>query len=245
VLVNELKGHGVEFVSIRESLDTTTAGGRLVYHVFGAVAEFERDLILERTMAGLEAARARGRNGGRPRKLDARKLVLASRLMRDRETPAERGIGAAWQATACVWDRSKGDAPRPKAVVHGGPGGTRTGASSSGSRSSRGRRRRSASCASATSRDGRRARRAGRAGREAPILGPKDRCGRGRDVAVSPSVKRSLVDAETPRDLGNWVASGELRLYLSGLSDNLLRRLPFARLRETSFRRSQAPGLST
>jgi DNA invertase Pin-like site-specific DNA recombinase len=51
---------GVEFVSLRESIDTTTAGGKLVFHVFGAVAEFERDQILERTMAGLEAARARG-----------------------------------------------------------------------------------------------------------------------------------------------------------------------------------------
>ena len=60
-LVNELKGRGVEFVSLRESLDTASPGGRHVYHVFGAVAEFKRDLILERTMAGLEAARDRGR----------------------------------------------------------------------------------------------------------------------------------------------------------------------------------------
>ncbi len=59
-LVGVLKERGVEFVSLRESLDTTTPGGKLVFHVFGAVAEFERDLILERTMAGLEAAKARG-----------------------------------------------------------------------------------------------------------------------------------------------------------------------------------------
>lgn len=60
-LAGVLKDRGVEFVSLRESLDTNTPGGKLVFHVFGAVAEFERDLILERTMAGLEAAKARGR----------------------------------------------------------------------------------------------------------------------------------------------------------------------------------------
>jgi DNA invertase Pin-like site-specific DNA recombinase len=58
-LVNGLRGRGVEFASLRENIDTATPGGKLVFHVFGAVAEFERDLILERTMAGLEAARAR------------------------------------------------------------------------------------------------------------------------------------------------------------------------------------------
>ena len=86
-LVNELKARGVEFVSLRESLDTTTPGGRLVYHVFGAVAEFERDIIQERTIAGLEAARARGRRGGRKPVMNQRKIALASKLMRDRETP--------------------------------------------------------------------------------------------------------------------------------------------------------------
>jgi DNA invertase Pin-like site-specific DNA recombinase len=59
-LVGVLKDRGVEFVSLRESLDTTTPGGKLVFHVFGAVAEFERDLILERTLARLEVAKARG-----------------------------------------------------------------------------------------------------------------------------------------------------------------------------------------
>jgi DNA invertase Pin-like site-specific DNA recombinase len=86
-LVNELRARGVEFVSLRESIDTTTPGGKLVFHVFGAVAEFERDLILERTTAGLEAARARGRRGGRKPAMDEGKIALASRLMRDRETP--------------------------------------------------------------------------------------------------------------------------------------------------------------
>jgi len=58
--VNELRERGVEFVFLRESINTTTPGGKLVFHDFGAVA-LERDLILERTMVGLEAARARGR----------------------------------------------------------------------------------------------------------------------------------------------------------------------------------------
>jgi len=57
-LVGELEGRGVEFRSLEESLDTTTAGGRLIFHVFGALAEFERKIIRERTMAGLESARA-------------------------------------------------------------------------------------------------------------------------------------------------------------------------------------------
>jgi DNA invertase Pin-like site-specific DNA recombinase len=86
-LVGVLKERDIEFVSLRESLDTTTPGGKLVFHVFGAVAEFERDLILERTMAGLEAARARGKKGGRKPVMDRKKIALASKLMRDRETP--------------------------------------------------------------------------------------------------------------------------------------------------------------
>lgn len=93
-LVNGLREQGVEFVSLRESIDTTTPGGKLVFHVFGAVAEFEKYLILERTMAGLEAARARGRKGGRKPAMDERKMALVAKLMRGRETPiseTERG----------------------------------------------------------------------------------------------------------------------------------------------------------
>jgi DNA invertase Pin-like site-specific DNA recombinase len=79
-LVGELEGRGVGFRSLKESLDTTTAGGRLIFHVFGALAEFEREIIRERTMAGLEAARARGRHGGRPRALDENRAKLARKL---------------------------------------------------------------------------------------------------------------------------------------------------------------------
>ncbi|MEW6636700.1 MAG: recombinase family protein [Actinomycetota bacterium] len=86
-LVNELQERGVEFVSLRESLDTTTPGGKLVFQVFASVAEFERDLIRERTMAGLEAARARGRKGGRKRAMDEKKIALASSMLKNREIP--------------------------------------------------------------------------------------------------------------------------------------------------------------
>lgn len=88
-LVNDLKDRGVGFRSLRESLDTTTPGGKLVFHVFASIAEFERDVIRERTLAGLEAARARGRNGGRPKAMDDAKIALAKRLMADRDTPVE------------------------------------------------------------------------------------------------------------------------------------------------------------
>lgn len=64
-IVQDLQDRGIGFKSLTESIDTTSSGGRLVFHIFGALAEFERDLIRERTMAGLEAARARGRKGGR------------------------------------------------------------------------------------------------------------------------------------------------------------------------------------
>jgi DNA invertase Pin-like site-specific DNA recombinase len=75
--VTALRERGVGFRSLQESLDTTTSGGKLVFHVFAALAEFERDLIRERTRAGLAAARARGRKGGRPRVMDARKPAFA------------------------------------------------------------------------------------------------------------------------------------------------------------------------
>ncbi len=68
------------FRSLQESIDTTTPGGRLVVHVFAALAEFERDLIRERTQAGLAAARARGRRGGRPSVMTPAKLGVAREM---------------------------------------------------------------------------------------------------------------------------------------------------------------------
>ncbi len=79
-----LQQRGIGFKSLQEQLNTTTSGGKLVFHVFGALAEFERDLIRERTQAGLLAARARGRLGGRPRALDLRKVQIAQALYHDK-----------------------------------------------------------------------------------------------------------------------------------------------------------------
>ena len=81
--VTTLQARKVGFRSLQESIDTTTSGGKLIFHVFGALAEFERDLIGERTQAGLQAARARGRQGGRPRALDEKRLALARSLHKD------------------------------------------------------------------------------------------------------------------------------------------------------------------
>src|SRR5258707_5625915 len=83
-LLKGLQERGIEFISLTEQIDTTTSGGKLIFHVMGALAEFERDLIRERTNAGLAAARARGRVGGRPRKLKTNgKVALAYRMFAD------------------------------------------------------------------------------------------------------------------------------------------------------------------
>ena len=83
-LLKGLKERGIEFISLTEQIDTTTPGGKLIFHLMGALAEFERDLIRERTNAGLAAARARGRVGGRPRKLRTNgKVALARRMFAD------------------------------------------------------------------------------------------------------------------------------------------------------------------
>jgi DNA invertase Pin-like site-specific DNA recombinase len=79
--VSELEGRGVGLRSLTEQIDTTTPGGRLIFHVFGALGQFERDLIRERTRAGLKAAEARGRRGGRKPVVTEEKLRRARQLM--------------------------------------------------------------------------------------------------------------------------------------------------------------------
>lgn len=84
-LVTELEDERIGFKSLTESMDTTTTNGKLIFHIFGALAEFERNLIIERTQAGLAAARARGRTGGRPPALDDKKIRVAVELYRNGE----------------------------------------------------------------------------------------------------------------------------------------------------------------
>ena len=79
--VAALGERGVGFRSLTEAIDTTTNGGRLIFHIMAALAEFERGLIEERTKAGLEAARAQGRTGGRPRALDEKEVEVARHLI--------------------------------------------------------------------------------------------------------------------------------------------------------------------
>ena len=79
-MVALLDSKGIGLKSLHESIDTTSSSGKLIFHIFGALAEFERNLIRERTQAGLQAARARGRKGGRPKALNKDQQALAVKL---------------------------------------------------------------------------------------------------------------------------------------------------------------------
>jgi DNA invertase Pin-like site-specific DNA recombinase len=80
-IVAELRARGVGLRSLSETIDTTTATGELVFHLFASLAQYERALIRERVVAGLEAARRRGRRGGRPRRLDAERVAAARAML--------------------------------------------------------------------------------------------------------------------------------------------------------------------
>ncbi|HZO88266.1 MAG TPA: recombinase family protein [Chthonomonadaceae bacterium] len=82
--IHALQEQGIEFKSLQENLDTGSSGGKLIFHIFAALAEFERDIIRERTQAGLSAARARGRQGGRPKGRDVTKRAAALALSQDK-----------------------------------------------------------------------------------------------------------------------------------------------------------------
>lgn len=92
-LVDDLNNQNIGLQVLSGSgaqIDTTTANGRLVFGIFAALAEFERELIRERTQAGLAAARARGRKGGRPRKMNKNTLILAMKALKDRKMTVQQ-----------------------------------------------------------------------------------------------------------------------------------------------------------
>ncbi|MEO9900520.1 recombinase family protein [Nisaea sp.] len=82
-IVADLEGRGVGLRSLTESIDTSSSGGRLIFSIFGAIGEFERNLIRERTLAGLDAARRRGRTGGRPKALSERDVLAAKAILNE------------------------------------------------------------------------------------------------------------------------------------------------------------------
>jgi DNA invertase Pin-like site-specific DNA recombinase len=87
--LEEVQARGIELRSLTESIDTATPGGRLVFHIFSALAEFERAIIRERTSAGLQAARTRGKTGGRPKKFGPKELAAAKAMLGDPEIRVE------------------------------------------------------------------------------------------------------------------------------------------------------------
>jgi len=89
-LVALLNKKGIGFKSLKETIDTTTSTGKLVFHIFAALAEFERDIIHERTRAGLDAARARGRSGGAPKSLSPQQVQALKKLYESKTMPVSQ-----------------------------------------------------------------------------------------------------------------------------------------------------------
>ena len=111
-MVDGLRSRGVGLKVLAGAgaeIDTTTPNGRLVFGIFAALAEFERELIAERTRAGLAAARARGRKGGRPRKMDRKTLRLAMTAMADREVRAAELVRRLGITTTTLYTYVNGD----------------------------------------------------------------------------------------------------------------------------------------
>lgn len=106
-IISDLEKRGIGFRSLTESLDTTTAGGKLLFAIFGALAEFERNLIRERTRAGLEAARARGRRGGRPKALTPAKVEIARKLYDSKQHSIREICELVGVSKPCLYDYLK------------------------------------------------------------------------------------------------------------------------------------------
>ncbi len=122
-VATDLGERGVGFRSLTENIDTTTAGGRLIFHVLGALAEFERELILERSRAGTAAARARGRVGGRPTVMTPDKAVAARRMYDQRELTVQQiadvlGVGRS-SVYRALWREGAVHGPTSRPVPDG------------------------------------------------------------------------------------------------------------------------------
>ena len=118
-IIHDLEQRGVAFRSLTESIDTGSAGGKLIFHVFGALAEFEHSLIRERTVAGLAAARARGRKGGRKHKLDADDVRKAAAMLRD-PLMTKTEVARHFKVSRVTLNKALGNAgypPNPAAVL--------------------------------------------------------------------------------------------------------------------------------
>lgn len=109
--VAALRSREIGFRSLTEGIETETSGGRLVFHLFACLAEFERSVIQERTRAGLAAARSRGRRGGRPALMDARKIALARAMRADQANTAADICHALGVSRATLYRNLK---PQPK-----------------------------------------------------------------------------------------------------------------------------------
>ncbi len=117
-----LKARGVAFISLQDRIDTSSALGQFFFHVIGAFAELERNLIVERTQAGLTAARARGRVGGRPRKVTKAKLRIAMAAMADRNSNASEVARLIGINRTVLYRYVNGDGslkPLGQALLHG------------------------------------------------------------------------------------------------------------------------------
>ncbi len=120
--MNYLDKEGVALKSLQESIDTSTATGKLVFHLFGALSEFERNLIRERTQAGLVAARARGRKGGRPPRLDKDKRELVIALYEEKKLPVKKICEMMNITKPTLYSYVKGKQDPGKVVANSGQG---------------------------------------------------------------------------------------------------------------------------
>jgi DNA invertase Pin-like site-specific DNA recombinase len=105
--ITQLQNQDIGFKSLTEQIDTTTSGGKLIFHIFGALAEFERDIIKERTQAGHASARAPGKKGGRRPTLKPKEIAVVRKLYEERQTPVEDICGMFGISRMTLWRYAK------------------------------------------------------------------------------------------------------------------------------------------